>query len=99
MVTPPAMAGLDPTGSRGFAVEVETAASSHTAIVRTEADKGRLGTPGKRLLLGCEYGKGSDDLINSAGMHELHGGFTVSLLQRVKTVNTGDGERCGVRGS
>jgi len=62
----PTMTGAYPSGTRGFMVEIETAASPHTAVMGTRADKRRLRRPGERALFVGEAGKVLDDGVDGA---------------------------------
>jgi hypothetical protein len=62
----PTMTGAYPSGTRGFMVEIETAASPHTAVMGTRAGKRRLRRPGERALFVGEAGKVLDDCVDGA---------------------------------
>jgi hypothetical protein len=85
----PAMAGLYPASAGGFCIEVEAAAASPAAVVRTLAVEGRLRTPGEGLLL---RGKGlevADDFLNGACMGRLHGFADLRVMPDQRSVNAG----------
>ncbi|MGA3223491.1 MAG: hypothetical protein ABSC65_06995 [Acidobacteriaceae bacterium] len=65
LLTVPAIPGLPPTGTGGFAVEVKTTVSTHTAVVRTGALEGRLRRPGEGTLGVGEVRQVVDDVVDS----------------------------------
>jgi hypothetical protein len=65
LLTVPAISGLPPAGTGGFAVEVKTTVSTHTAVVRAGALEGRLRRPGEGTLGVGEVRQVADDVVNS----------------------------------
>ena len=61
----PAMTGLNPPRMGGLPIEVKAAAPTHAAVLRAEANEGRLRRPGEGTLFGGKEIKFGDDLVDS----------------------------------
>ena len=60
----PAMAGLNPSRTRSFPIEVKTAAPTHTAVMCADAREGRLRRPCEGTLFDGKEVKFGDDLVD-----------------------------------
>ncbi len=59
------MTGLNPPRMGGLPIEVKAAAPTHAAVLRAEANEGRLRRPGEGTLFGGKEIKFGDDLVDS----------------------------------